>query len=124
MTLRAPLIAIKHLAAGEPVGYGATWRAPREMLLGVVGIGYGDGYPREIARAAKVLLNGARVPVVGRVSMDMLTVDLGGAPARIGDLATLWGEGLPADEVAAWAGTLPYTLFCGVTTRVARDYRD
>ena len=124
MTLQAPLIAIKPLAAGEAVGYGATWRAPRDLPLGVVGIGYGDGYPRHIGADAQVLINGQRVPVVGRVSMDMITVDLSGIEAQVGDSVTLWGEGLPADEVARWADTIPYTLFCGVSARVERRYKD
>ena len=124
MTLSAPLIAVKALGAGEPVGYGATWRAPEDMPLGVAGIGYGDGYPREIAPGAQVLVNGMRVPVVGRVSMDMIALDLRGVEAAVGDRVVLWGEGLPVDEVAAWAGTIPYTLFCGVTARVPRRYRD
>jgi len=124
MTLKAPLIAINRLQAGDAVGYGATWRAPEAMPIGVVGIGYGDGYPRHVGAGAQVLLNGQRVPVVGRVSMDMITVDLRGIEAQVGDLATLWGSGLPADEVAAWADTIAYTLFCGVTARVERRYRD
>jgi len=124
MTLKAPLIAINDLEAGEAVGYGGTWLAPEAMPLGVVGIGYGDGYPRHIGAGAQVLLNGQRVPVVGRVSMDMITLDLRGVRAQVGDIVTLWGKGLPADEVATWANTIPYTLFCGVTARVERRYLD
>lgn len=124
MTLKAPLIAVNQLQAGDAVGYGGTWTAPGPMPLGVVGIGYGDGYPRHVGGDAHVLLHGQRVPIVGRVSMDMITVDLSGVNAQVGDLVTLWGEGLPADEVAAWADTIPYTLFCGVTGRVQRRYRD
>ena len=123
MTLRAPLIATKTLAKGDPVGYGASWTAPEDMPLGVVGIGYGDGYPRHIGAGAGVLLAGRRVPIVGRVSMDMITIDLRGVDANVGDSVTLWGEGLPVEEVAEWAGTIPYTLFCGVTERVERRYR-
>jgi len=124
MSLRAPLIAINHLQAGDAVGYGATWRAPEAMPIGAVGIGYGDGYPRHVGAGAQVLLNGQRVPVIGRVSMDTLTIDLRGIKAAVGDVATLWGEGLPADEVAGWANTIAYTLFCGVTARVQRCYKD
>jgi len=124
MSLRAPLIAINHLQAGDAVGYGATWRAPQAMPIGAVGIGYGDGYPRHIRPGAQVLLNGQRVPLIGRVSMDTLTIDLRGVEANVGDTVTLWGEGLPADEVAAWAGTIAYTLFCGVTARVERRYSE
>ncbi len=124
MTLKAPLIAINELQTGDAVGYGGTWQAPEAMSIGVVGIGYGDGYPRHIGEGAQVLLNGQPVPVVGRVSMDMITVDLRGAEAQVGDMVTLWGRGLPADEVAIWAGTIAYTLFCGVTARVERRYLD
>lgn len=124
MTLHAPLIAINQLQAGEPVGYGGTWHAPEAMPLGVVGIGYGDGYPRHIGNGAQVLINGRRAPLAGRVSMDMITVDLRGIQAQVGDRVTLWGEGLAADEVAGWADTIAYTLFCGVTARVQRRYRE
>lgn len=124
MTLRAPLIALNELPAGAPVGYGGTWRTPEEMPVGVVGIGYGDGYPRHIGPQAKALINGQLAPVVGRVSMDMISVDLRGIPAEVGDMATLWGEGLPVEQVAAWADTIPYTLFCGLTMRVQRRYHD
>lgn len=125
MTLEAPLIAIKEIETGAPVGYGGVWRAPEPMPLGVVGIGYGDGYPRHVRVGTEVLLRGSRVPLVGRVSMDMITVDLRGMEdARVGDRATLFGEGLPVDELAGWADTIPYTLLCGVSARVARTYRD
>jgi len=124
MGLHARLIAINVIPAGDTVGYGATWTAPEQMPLGVVGIGYGDGYPRHIGPDASVLLRGKRVPVVGRVSMDMITVDLRGVAAEVGDKVMLWGDGLPVEEVAAWAGTIPYTLLCGVTERVERRYRD
>lgn len=124
MSLHARLIAINVIPAGETVGYGATWAAPEQMPLGVVGIGYGDGYPRQIGPEARVFLRGRRVPVVGRVSMDMITVDLRGIAAEVGDSVLLWGDDLPAEEVATWAGTIPYTLLCGVTERVERRYRD
>lgn len=120
MTLQSRLIAVREIKAGEPVGYGATWEAPRDTRIGVVGIGYGDGYPRHAANGTPVLVNGARVPLAGRVSMDMITVDLGNLPAAVGDPCVLWGEGLAADEVAAHAGTISYELFCKVTARVQR----
>ena len=120
MHLTAPLIARNRIAAGETIGYGATWRTPQDMDVGVIGIGYGDGYPRHAPPGTPVLLDGVRVPLIGRVSMDMITVDLRAAPAaRVGDRATLWGEGLPADEIAAAAGTIAYELFCRLTPRVA-----
>lgn len=121
MTLSSRLIAIREVAAGEPVGYGATWVAERDTRIGVVGIGYGDGYPRTARSGTPVLVNGQRVPLAGRVSMDMITVDLGAVAAEVGDPCVLWGEGLPADEVAAHAGTLSYELFCKITPRVRRD---
>jgi alanine racemase len=124
MTFGARLIAVNRLRAGEPVGYGGTWHCPEDMPVGVVGVGYGDGYPRGIQSGTPVLVNGRRAPIVGRVSMDMLTVDLRGQPAaRVGDPVVLWGEGLPAEEIAASAGTIPYTLFCGITARVAFSTR-
>ncbi|MES9878853.1 MAG: alanine racemase [Candidatus Sedimenticola sp. 6PFRAG1] len=120
MTLESQLIAVKHLPAGSPIGYGGTWRCPEPMLVGVAAVGYGDGYPRHAPSGTPVLVNGSRVPLVGRVSMDMITLDLRSQPdAAVGDTVTLWGEGLPADEVAASAGTIAYELFCGVTQRVS-----
>jgi alanine racemase len=121
MTLTAKLIAVRDVRKGETVGYGATWTAPADSRIGVVGIGYGDGYPRHAPSGTPVLVEGRRVPLVGRVSMDMITVDLGRQPAQPGDTCVLWGEGLPADDVAAHAGTLSYELFCKVTPRVRRE---
>lgn len=119
MHLTAPLISRRSLAAGEPIGYGASWYTPEAMEIGVIGIGYGDGYPRHAPSGTPVLLGGRLVPLAGRVSMDMITVDLRNAPdAAIGDRATLWGPGLPADDVASAAGTIAYELFCRLTPRV------
>ena len=122
MTLRAPLIAIKQIEAGERVGYGSTWCAERETRLGVVAIGYGHGYPRALPSGTPVLIGGERAPLVGRVSMDMITVDLTDLEqeAAVGDQVTLWGEGLPVDEIAQQAGTIPYELLCQLTSRVER----
>lgn len=119
MTLRSELIAVNHLKRGDAVGYGGSWCCPEDMAVGVVAVGYGDGYPRHAATGTPVLLNGRRVPLVGRVSMDMISVDLRGQPeARIGDEVVLWGEGLPVEEIAEHATTIPYELLCGVTGRV------
>ncbi|MCW8906052.1 MAG: alanine racemase [Sedimenticola sp.] len=119
MTLASRLLAINHFGKGSPIGYGGTWTCPEEMRVGVVAAGYGDGYPRHAPTGTPVLLNGRRVPLVGRVSMDMLTVDLRTQPeAQVGDPVTLWGEGLPAEEVAGPAGTIAYELFCCITRRV------
>ncbi len=124
MTFGSRLISIKTIEAGEPVGYGGIWQAPESMPIGVVAAGYGDGYPREMPGGAPVLLNGRRVPLIGRVSMDTLMLDLRSQPqAQVGDQVILWGEGLPAEEIAAAAGTIPYTLFCGITDRVERRLR-
>jgi alanine racemase len=123
MTLTAPLLAIRQVQAGDRVGYSGIWQAHRSHQIGIVGIGYGDGYPREISTDAYVLIKQQRARIVGRISMDMLTIDLTSIPAQVGDLATLWGDGLPTDQVAIWAQTLPYTLLTGITTRVVRHYQ-
>jgi alanine racemase len=119
MTLQSRVIAVNFIQRGEGIGYGGDWKCPEDMTVGVIAIGYGDGYPRHAPSGTPVLVNGKRVPLVGRVSMDMITVDLRSQPeARAGDPAVLWGRGLPAEEIARAAGTIPYELFCGVTTRV------
>ncbi len=124
MTLKSRIIALKRIARGEAVGYGAAWRAPRETRLGVVSIGYGDGYPREVARGTQLLVSGRRATIVGRVAMDLLTVDLTDLPGvGIGEEVVLWGEGLPVEEVARRAGTIPYTLLCNIADRVHYRYR-
>jgi alanine racemase len=119
MTLESRLIAINHYHKGARIGYSGTWACPEPMPVGVVAIGYGDGYPRHTPSGTPVLLNDHRVPLIGRVSMDMITIDLRRQrQAHIGDRVTLWGRGLPADEIARAAGTIAYELFCGVTARV------
>lgn len=121
MTLTSRLIAVRALKKGEAVGYGATWVAEQDTNIGVVAIGYGDGYPRHARNGTPVLVDGHRVPLVGRVSMDMITVDLGNLPVSAGAHCLLWGDGLSADEVAAHAGTISYELFCKITARVKRE---
>jgi alanine racemase len=119
MTLKSSLIAVNQCRQGDAIGYGGTWVCPEDMSVGVIAIGYGDGYPRHAPSGTPVLLNDRRVPLIGRVSMDMITVDLRTQPqAKVGDEAILWGRGLPADEIAVSAGTIAYQLFCGVTARV------
>lgn len=119
MTLESRLIAIKPVRANEPVGYGATWRCPEDMLVGVVAAGYGDGYPRHAPSGTPVMVNGHQVALIGRASMDMLTVDLRTQPdAGVGDPVVLWGAGLPVEEIAKYAGTIPYELLCGVHKRL------
>jgi len=122
MTLRTEVIAIKQVRAGETVGYGGTWRAPRDSRMAVVAAGYGDGYPRSVPSGAPVLVNGRSAPLIGRVSMDMLTVDVTDLErAAPGDPVVLWGEGVPVEEIAALAGTIPYELVCGVSQRVHHE---
>lgn len=124
MTLSSRLLSIRELAADEAVGYSGSWTTPERMRIGVVAIGYGDGYPRHAASGTPVLINGRRTSLVGRVSMDLITVDLRGCDdAHEGDEVLLWGEGLPADEVAASASTIAYDLFCGLTSRVKFEYK-
>lgn len=127
MSLRARLLSVREVKAGEAVGYGAIWRFPKDTRMGVVSIGYADGYPRSAANGTPVLVEsgGEFVPckLVGRVSMDMITVDLG----QLGDVGPgseviLWGGGLDADDVGAWAGTIAYELFTRVTARVKKQY--
>ena len=119
MTLRSRLIGVQELGPGDPVGYGATFFAPHAMRIGVVACGYADGYPRHAPNGTPVLVDGVRVLTAGRVSMDMITVDLTPVPgARIGSDVVLWGEGLPIDEVAQAAGTVGYELMCALAPRV------
>jgi alanine racemase len=119
MTLSSQIIAMQHLTPGARVGYGFTYQAAAAATIGVVACGYADGYPRHAPSGTPVLVNGKRARTVGRVSMDMIAVDITEIPeARVGTPVTLWGEGLSADEVAAAAGTLSYELLTKVTARV------
>jgi alanine racemase len=119
MTLRSELIGTQHLHAGERVGYGFSYEAMGEITIGAVACGYADGYPRHAPTGTPVLVNGRRTRIVGRVSMDMICVDISDIrEASIGSPVTLWGEGLPADEVAAAAGTVSYELLCALAPRV------
>lgn len=119
MTLQSRITAIHEFQTGDAIGYGAVWRCPEPMRVAAAGIGYGDGYPRHAPAGTPVLINGRRAPLVGRVSMDSVSVDLRGRDdVRVGDPVTLWGAGLPAEEIAEAAGTIAYELFCGVTARV------
>ncbi len=123
MSLTAQLIAVREVAIGESVGYGAGWVAERPSRIGTVSCGYADGYPRHAPSGTPLLVNGQRAPLVGRVSMDMLAVDLSDLPqAQIGDAVELWGAQLPVDEVAQAAGTIGYELLTKVTARVPRRY--
>ncbi len=122
MSLASELIAIKTVPVGGRVGYGGVWTASRETRIGVAAIGYGDGYTRHLGSGTPVLVRGQCASLVGRVSMDLITIDLEAVPdARIGDEVLLWGESLPVERLAKAAGTIPYELLCGVTQRVAMD---
>jgi alanine racemase len=121
MTLQTALIAVHPRRQGEAIGYGGDWRCPQDMPVGVAAIGYGDGYPRHATPGTPVLVNGQRAPLVGRVSMDMITLDLRTQPnAIVGDPVVLWGQGLPIEEMARNAGTIAYELLCHVTDRIPR----
>ncbi len=119
LTLKSSLIAINSIKAGSHIGYGGRYCCPSDTTIGVVAIGYGDGYPRNARDGTPVLVNGKAHPLVGRVSMDMLTIDLGPTTkAKIGDPVILWGKGLPIERVAEMAGSISYELLCGLTSRV------
>jgi alanine racemase len=123
MTLAARVIAINEVPQGDSVGYSATWHAPRDSRIAVLGVGYGDGYPRHAMQGTPVRIGKHLVPMVGRVSMDMITVDVTAHPdISLGDEAVLWGEDLPADTVARHASTISYELFCRLTSRVRFEY--
>lgn len=123
MTLSSKIIAVQDLKSGDEVGYGALFRADRSMRIGIVACGYADGYPRHAPTATPIQVDGQLTRTVGRVSMDMLCVDLSGLPdARVGSRVVLWGEGLPVEQVAQAAGTISYELLCGLTKRVPVAY--
>jgi alanine racemase len=119
MTLASAIIGIQQLVAGDTVGYGSRFEASAPMQVGVVACGYADGYPRHAPHGTPVLVDGVRTTLIGRVSMDMMTVDLTPiANARVGSKVVLWGDGLPIDEVANAAGTIGYELMCALAPRV------
>jgi len=125
MTLKSVIISTRTLASGEAVGYGGSWVAKEQCRIGVVSIGYADGYPRCLPNGTPVLINGQRAQLVGRVTMDMITVDLSGlGDVQVGDEVTLWGDGLAVEEIAECAGTIAYELLTGVSKRVPRLYHD
>ncbi len=125
MTLVSRIIALRTVPQGESVGYGASWTARVDTQVAIVAIGYGDGYPRHMQEAAQVLVSGYLCDVVGRVSMDMIAVDVSRVNSvALNDTVTLWGKGLPVEHVAEWAGTVNYELLCQVTDRVDHRYLD
>jgi alanine racemase len=122
MTLESSVICVRELPAGEPVGYGGAFVADRDMRIGVVAMGYADGYPRQAPTGTPVMIDGHRSQLLGRVSMDMLCVDLTDVPgAGLGSRVELWGKNVLASDVAASAGTIPYQIFCNLK-RVPRLY--
>lgn len=125
MQFEARLIAVKPLREGGRVGYKGGYRAQADTMLGIISAGYGDGYSRHFRSGTPVLINGSKVPLIGIVSMDMIAVDLGAATRdQVGDIATLWGDGLPVEEVAPWAHAIPYELVCGVMNREESEIVD
>ncbi|WP_301099075.1 alanine racemase [Otariodibacter sp.] len=125
MTLSSSLIAVRDHKAGEPVGYGGAWISKQDTKIGVVAIGYGDGYPRNAPEGTPVFINGRKVPIVGRVSMDMMTVDLGiDSQDKVGDEVILWGKDLLIEEVASSIGVINYELITQLTPRVLIEYID
>ncbi|HEC12195.1 MAG TPA: alanine racemase [Acidiferrobacteraceae bacterium] len=125
MDLDSALISIKDLSRGDRVGYGGTWVCPHDMRIGVVAAGYGDGYPRHAPQGTPILVKGRVAPLVGRVSMDMITLDLSQHDdVQVGDPVRLWGQDLDIDAIAKRVGTIAYELMCGVTARVPRVYND
>jgi alanine racemase len=119
MALTSELIAVHDLQKGEPIGYGGMWTCPEDMRIGIVGIGYGDGYPSTVKSGAPVFVNARPCPLIGRVAMDMITVDLRTQPAaQVGDPVLLWGPGLPVEVIAEYSGTTVYELLTRITQRV------
>lgn len=124
MTLETRVIALRSVKRGETVGYGATWRAERDSTIAIAGVGYGDGIRRALPNGTPVLVDGKRASLAGRVSMDMIAIDVTHLPnTKAGDRVVLWGPELPVEEIAARAGTIGYELVCGVSQRVPFEYR-
>ena len=122
MCLKTRLIEIKRINKGESTGYGANWVSTKDTYLGIIAMGYGDGYPRHAQTGTPVMVNGRKVPLVGRVSMDMITIDLGDVlQDKVADEVILWGPELPVEVIAKHAETIPYELLCNITPRV--DYK-
>jgi alanine racemase len=123
MTLETTVIAMRRVPAGETVGYGGAWRASRESRIAILAAGYGDGLPRHLETGTPVLVGQREAPLVGRVSMDMIAVDVTDLDeVSVGSSAQIWGAALPVERVAAHAGTIAYELICGVSQRVPLDF--
>ncbi|MFK7816772.1 MAG: alanine racemase [Gammaproteobacteria bacterium] len=122
MSLHAPLIAIKHCKKGEKVGYGGDFSCPNDMLIGIIAIGYADGYPRHLKTAPSVAIGNKKASIVGRVSMDMVAVNLTDVDTKVGDIAELWGELISVAEVAEHAETISYDLLCAAGNTAHKIY--
>lgn len=122
MSLHAPLISIKQCKKGEKVGYGGDFCCPKDMLIGIIAIGYADGYPRHLEIAPSVGIGEHKAPVVGRVSMDMIAVNLDGIDTQVGEVVELWGALISVTEVAECAGTISYELLCAAGNSVYKQY--
>jgi alanine racemase len=124
MTLETTVLTVRQVKSGETVGYAGAWRAERDSAIAILAAGYGDGLPRHLESGTPVLIGGARYPLVGRVSMDMIAVDVTTAPRVVtGNKAVVWGAGLPVEEIATHADTIPYELLCGVSQRVPLELK-
>ena len=122
MSLHAPLISIKRCKKGEKVGYGGDFCCPKDMVIGIIAIGYADGYPRHLKGTPRVAIGKNKAPVVGRVSMDMIAVDLDGINVQVGEIVEIWGESISVTEVAEHAETISYELLCVAGNSVYKKY--
>jgi alanine racemase len=122
MTLETTVLTVRQVKRGETVGYAGAWQASRDSAIAILAAGYGDGLLRTLVNGTPVLVGETRCDLVGRVSMDMIAVDVTGVPdVATGHKAVIWGEGLPVEEIAAHAGTIPYELLCGLSPRVTLE---
>ncbi|MEZ8109570.1 alanine racemase [Vibrio splendidus] len=122
MTFESKIIAINSCTKNSLVGYSGRWVCPSNTRLAVVAAGYGDGYPRGIKNGTSVFINGSRFPIVGNISMDMMTIDIGDSDINVGDVVELWGENIGVEEIALSANTIPYCLLCSISSRVERVF--
>lgn len=120
MTLKSFVISVRRMPSGSSIGYSSTYTLDGDSRVAYISCGYGDGYPRHAPNGTTVLVNGFLVPLVGRVSMDMIAVDIGELPVNVGDSVTLWGTDNPIEDIAEASGTIAYELTCKITDRVSR----
>jgi len=122
MSVRAPVIAIKQVKQGDRIGYGGSYTCPQDMRIGIVAMGYADGYPRSLEKTVPVSVRGCLCDVLGRVSMDMITIDLSDCDCEIGEHIELWGDDVPVADIAEAANTITYELLCRIAAHVRREY--